>query len=206
MKRILLIAGLGLCLLAGIVKADDDTTDQLLAELAALQYLQGDFSQRQLDEDGELLGESSGRFRLLRPGYFSWEILSPDSQLIIADPDSLWHYDRDLDTVTRRPVAGREEMSPLQVLGGNEDVLRERFEVSLEEGGSYLLTPLVGDPGFRRLSLQLDEGVIRGMDILDSLDQRVTIEFSNLDTETALSAEDFAFTPPEGADLFYHDQ
>jgi outer membrane lipoprotein carrier protein len=206
MKRLLYIAGLGLCLLAAISSASDNAADQLLAELSGLSHLQGDFSQRQLGEGGEVLAESSGRFRLLRPGYFAWEILSPDSQLIIADPQNLWHYDRDLETVTRRPVAGRAEMSPLQVLGGDENLLRERFTVTVAEDGAFQLLPVAGDQGFRRLTLYLDGGSIQGMDILDSLGQRVTIEFRNLDAATALTAEDFAFTPPAGADLFYHDE
>ena len=204
MKRSLLLTGL--CLFTALATASDEAVDQLLAELSGLHQLQGDFRQTQFGQEGQPLAESSGRFQLLRPGYFVWEILSPDSQLIIADPDNLWHYDRDLETVTRRPVSGREEMSPLQVLGGDEDILRERFTVTVEPGGAYRLLPVVGDPGFRSLTLRLQAGAIRGMEILDNLDQRISIEFMNLDAATSLTVDDFAFSPPEDADLFYHDE
>jgi len=180
--------------------------DALVAELAPIRHLQGNFIQRQYSVDGQLLAESSGRFRLLRPGYFSWEILSPDRQLIIADPSYVWHYDRDLDTVTRRPVSVDGEWTPFQILGGDAAALRERFRVEQVAGGEFLLTPLAPDTGFKQLSLSLDGARITGMKIVDNLDQSVVIEFTDLDSESELDKGDFSFTPPDGADTFYYDQ
>ncbi|MEJ2532564.1 MAG: outer membrane lipoprotein chaperone LolA [Halioglobus sp.] len=206
MTRLLIIVALGLCLVAGAVRGAENAADDLLRRLAGIRQMQGDFVQRQYDRNDTLLSESRGSFRLLRPGYFAWDIDSPDSQLIIADPTYLWHYDRDLETVTRRPVAGREEMSPLQVLGGDEAVLRERFDVRTAGAGAYLLAPVSGDPGFRQLTLQFEGKVVSAMDIVDKLNQRVHIDFEKVDTASALQPEDFAFSPPEGVDLFYYDE
>jgi len=180
--------------------------DDLVAALEPVKQLQGKFSQRQYGQDKLLLTESSGKFRLLRPGYFSWEILSPDSQLIIAGPRYIWHYDRDLETVTRRPVTTDAEMTPLQILGGDEDALREKFQVERNAEGAFLLTPRSGDVGFKRLTLFLDKDQLTGMEIQDNLDQDVVIEFTDLDSRSALTAADFAFTPPAGADHFYYDE
>lgn len=180
--------------------------DELLAALEGIEYLQGRFEQRQYGEDDVLQVESDGTFRLLRPGYFAWEILSPDSQLIIADPEYIWHHDRDLETVTRRPVTDSAEMSPLQILGGDEATLRGKFQVIRQGKGDFTLTPLAGDAGFRRLTLHLEEKVVTGMEIEDNLNQRVVIEFNALDSTTVLTGADFAFIPPDGADLFYYDQ
>jgi outer membrane lipoprotein carrier protein len=184
---------------------DTDLND-LLAALAPIERLQGLFSQRQYGQDGLLLAESSGSFKLLRPGYFAWEILSPDQQLIIADPDFIWHYDRDLETVTRRPVTSESAMAPLQILGGDESALREKFQIDRAEDGAFVLTPISENAGFKQLTLHLGDAQITGMDVLDNLGQQVMIEFSNLDGESALTDSDFAFTPPEGADLFYYDE
>lgn len=186
--------------------AQDTDTDQLLLALEDINSLQGSFQQQQFAETDVLLVESSGTFRLLRPGYFAWEILSPDRQLIIATPEYIWHHDLDLETVTRRPVGDTAEMSPLQVLGGDEAVLRERFSVTQPREGLFTLTPSKGDPGFLSLSLMLDNGTIAGMEIMDKLNQRVVITFDELDTDTTLTAADFAFTPPDGVDQFYYDE
>jgi outer membrane lipoprotein carrier protein len=180
--------------------------DELSGALQDIQQLQGNFAQRQYGANDVLLVESSGTFRLLRPGYFAWEIVSPDSQLIIASPEFIWHYDRDLETVTRRPVTDNAQMSPLQVLGGDDAVLREKYSVTRADNGSFTLTPLAADAGFKRLTLQLDGSRITGMDILDNLNQRVVVVFDQMDSQTKLSSDDFAFSPPDGVDLFYYDE
>lgn len=207
MPRMFVMLGLAFSLAAGLARADGEATDALIDRLAGIEQLAGNFQQVQYSsDDEETVGESSGRFRLLRPGYFAWEIDAPDSQLIIADPHYVWHYDRDLETVTRRPVTGNEALSPLQVLGGNSEVLRQRFAISETENGDFLLRPLGDGAGFRSLLLRLDESGLVGMEIRDNLDQRLVITFADVRSDAGLTAGDFAFSPPEGVDLFYHDR
>ncbi len=143
MTKYLLTIWLGLAPLLSLAQAESDV-DDLLASLAPIKHLQGSFSQQQYGQDNLLLAESSGKFRLLRPGYFSWEILNPDEQLIIAGPEFIWHYDRDLETVTRRPVTSNAEMTPLQILGGDESALREKFQVVRKAEGALSAHPTVG--------------------------------------------------------------
>jgi outer membrane lipoprotein carrier protein len=188
------------------VAQDGSDVDKLLAALAPIKKLQGSFSQQQYGQDKLLLEESSGKFRLLRPGYFSWEILSPDKQLIIAGPQYIWHYDRDLETVTRRPVTSGAEMTPLQILGGDESALREKFRVVQKAEGTFQLTPVATDVGFKQLTLYLNKTQLTGMDILDNLDQSVVIKFADLDDKAELGSADFEFTPPAGTDLLYYDE
>ncbi|MFT4520629.1 MAG: outer membrane lipoprotein carrier protein [Halioglobus sp.] len=183
-----------------------DDLQSFSAALSEIEKLRGEFVQRQFGEDGSTLLETTGRFSLLRPGYFSWEILAPDNQIIIADPQFLWQHDRDLETVTRRPISDGVQMAPLQILDGNEAALRQGFEVVKGTGSSFTLTPLQQDVGFRQLTVHLQGGLISSMDMRDSLDQRVEIVFSSLDADSDLKPADFAFIPPPGADLFYYDQ
>ena len=181
-------------------------TDELLLALAPIQYLQGSFSQNQFGQDNVLLAESSGRFRLLRPGYFYWEILTPDEQLIIAGPEYIWHFDRDLETVTRRPVISDAQMTPLQILGGDDAALRENFSIVQQNEQLFLLTPLSPEVGFKQLSLHFTAAQLTGMEILDNLNQRIVIKFTDLDAQSELTGSDFDFVPPAGADLFYYDE
>jgi len=184
--------------------------EELIQVLNQLSSLHGEFSQLQYDTDNVLLGQSSGTFSMLRPGYFSWRIESPDSQLIIATPEFIWHHDIDLETVTRRPIAKSGALSPLQILGGNKDLLRSQFVISKNTAGDFILTPDSeagdGNPGFSSLTLKLENSDLTGMEIIDALNQRVVISFENVDKSQELSPEDFSFTPPEGVDLFYYDE
>jgi len=209
MNRTSVASGLlALCLLALVPQARAEAAvDALLAKLAGISHLQGEFRQRQYGEDGSPAGESRGVFALLRPVWFRWEIQAPDRQLIIAGPEYLWHYDMDLETVTRRPVVGSVETSPLQVLAGDEAVLREQFSVERGEGDSFILVPTAGEHGFRRLQVNFDGDTIAGMEILDTLGQRLVVDFTQVDAATALTESDFDFNPPPaGVDLFYYDQ
>ncbi|MDH4039755.1 MAG: outer membrane lipoprotein chaperone LolA [Gammaproteobacteria bacterium] len=203
----LVTAVLGFCLLAGAAWAEDTAaTDQLLARLNRISYLQGEFTQRQYGEGDTVIAESSGAFKLLRPFFFSWEIRAPDSQLIVANAEYLWHYDIDLQTATRHPVVGNVEASPLQILGGDESALRDQYTVTQDADNTFTLVPLGDGHSFRRLSVTFAGDTIGRMDIVDKLGQRVVVDFKRVDATTPLSSGDFEFTPPaEGVDLFYYD-
>lgn len=201
-----LLAALVLAMPATLAQADAVT--ELMAALDQFKQLQGKFEQQQFPQGDGPAVTSSGEFRLLRPGYFSWEIQEPDSQLIVANPKYIWHYDRDLETVTRRPTDTSAGMTPLQVLGGDETALREAYSVTREltpEQG-YVLRPRHDSAGFKQLAIQMHDNQISGMEILDNLGQRVEISFSGMDQSSALTSKDFDFSPPADADLFYYDE
>jgi outer membrane lipoprotein carrier protein len=202
------IAGVGLCLLAAMARAEEaGATDQLLARLNRITHLQGEFTQRQYGDGDTVVAESSGAFKLLRPFFFSWEIRAPDNQLIVANAEYLWHYDIDLQTATRHPVVGNVEASPLQILGGDESALRNQYAVTRDADNTFTLTPLGDTHSFRRVTVTFAGDTIGRMDIVDKLGQRVVVDFSKVDATTPLSSGDFEFTPPaEGVDLFYYDE
>lgn len=204
MRAFLLVLLLGLAVPHAL--ASDSGVDALLDSLSPIKYLQGSFTQRQYGQDEQLLVETSGRFRLLRPGYFSWEIQSPDSQLIIADPEYVWHHDRDLETVTRRPVSMNGEGTPFQILGGDAASLRDNFTVQQLDSGSFRVSPLSDAAGFRELTLTLEESRLSAMKIKDNLEQAIHIDFFDLDGDSELTPSDFIFSPPAGADTFYYDE
>ena len=207
MKKIVLLLALGLCLVAGIARSDSADTEKLIERLADVQQLQGQFRQTQYaNGDDALISASGGNFKLLKPHYVAWEIDSPDNQLIVADGEHLWHFDRDLETVTRRPVAGQKDLSPLQILAGDTAQLREKFLVSNTGEGRFRLAPIDDDAAFRALTLVFVDGQISAMEVVDKLNQRLFIELLEVDATTTLVPADFAFEPPEGADLFYHDR
>jgi outer membrane lipoprotein carrier protein len=201
---------LSLTVPATMARAQADAANELIAVLNQSASLQGQFEQSQYDVSNTFMGESSGSFKMLRPGYFSWDIASPDSQLILATPQYIWHHDRDLETVTRRPSSNSAAVTPLQILGGDEQLLRAQFDVEVSTDGVFTLVPKVVEgadsPVFSRLSLSVADGVISGMEIIDGLQQRLVIKFNNVERATALTTEAFEFTPPNGVDLFLYDE
>lgn len=197
---------LTLALITAAVPALGDATEALLQHLSGFSSLTGQFIQQQYPEGSSEPLISEGNFKLLRPDYFAWEISAPDSQLIIATPDYVWQHDRDLETVTRRPVEGSAQTSPLQVLGGDEAALRDNYAVTEAGPGRYQLAPRAENAAFRELQVEFAGNTLTGMKIIDNLGQRVNVDFTHLVRDAPLTREDFDFTPPPGADLFYYDE
>ena len=73
------ILGCYAVLLSAALQAD------VLETLAEREGMAGQFTQEIISPEGEVLERSSGSFGLLRPHFFRWEILTPDSQLLLAD-------------------------------------------------------------------------------------------------------------------------
>jgi outer membrane lipoprotein carrier protein len=208
MRALLATLLLCFCTFAWAVDATEEKAapiEELIMQLQGVDALQGNFVQQLYDHKNELLMESSGNFSLLRPGFFSWEILSPDNQLVIANPDFIWHYDRDLDTVTRRPANAEANLAPLQILGGDDGALRQHYQVD-GGAGEYSLTPLQANAGFQLLHISLGELGPTRMEIDDNLQQKVVITFQHLEHSKTLTAADFSFSPPPESDVFYYDE
>ena len=85
-------------------------------------------------------------------------------------------------------------------------MLREQYRISEGESGSFVLSPVTADAGFKELTVFFDGDALHRMVIHDNLNQRVEVTLSELNSSPALTPEDFSFVPPPGADLFYYDE
>ena len=198
-KRWWITGLLALCLLVGMAR---DLVADELAVLMTASGMQGQFTQRITDADGDDLGTSKGRFALLRPSFFKWEIESPGSQLIVSDGTYLWQYDRDLETISRRNVPGAGT-SPLQLLALDIDALRQDYEVEALDRGLRLI-PRQDNALFQRLDIVLEEGMPTQLDVIDNLDQHLSITL-NVEYGELPSIAAFIFMPPEDVELTISD-
>lgn len=196
----LLFAILGCCAMSTAL-AQESPAEALARELEQLGQLAGRFTQT-ISEPGSAVAEvfSAGRFGLMRPGRFYWDIERPDSQLLVVNAGVLWHYDRDLQTATRRPLTDAATL-PLQILAGDRAVLARDFEVYPAGDGAYRLVPRVAEAGFSELTLSLEDSLPVRMQLSDELGRSIDIRFSAL-SRTGLGESDFLFTPPPGVDVF----
>lgn len=180
-----------------------DTLQQSLGNLGSLT---GNFEQTLYSGDGEVLEQSSGSFSLLRPGYLSWHILEPDEQLLLAANETLWHYDVELETATRRRIPAGNPSSPLTILGGSSDDLEAAYRIETLGDDRWLLEPLFEDAEFSSVELSFDGGLPVAMRIRDNLGRLTVISLGDLDPAAALSPQDFIFDPPAGIDIYDSDE
>jgi outer membrane lipoprotein carrier protein len=194
----------GLLLLAADAQADQAALNELNARLSALQSLRADFEQTLLASDGRVLERSSGSLMLLQPGYFSWHIVKPDEQLLVAAEGVLWHYDVDLETVTRRTIPADSSHSPLALLAGAGEAL-EQYDVETLQAQTWRLVPLAESADFSALVLQFDGDRPTLMVVEDALLRSTEIRFLNTQPNAPLTDQDFFFEPPPGVDVYSND-
>jgi chaperone LolA len=178
------------------------TEAQLWTLLDTQSQARGRFLQELYSEDDELLERSSGDYAVLRPDYFRWEIDYPDRQLIVISGHELWHYDIDLAAATRRDTRDNREFTPLELLAGNSEELRERFSVEPMDAGRYRLVPLFAQAGFASVDMTWENGEIVAMAVRDRSGQLISLTLTPEPDAPALSPEDFHFVPPDGVDVY----
>ena len=194
--------GCVLLLLVSAARAEVSLQDRL----SAIQSLQGEFHQRVLSENGQELESSSGQFKLLQPGFFSWHIQTPDAQLLLATGKTLLQYDVELQTATRREIGETEGRGPLAILSGDGGNLEAHYHIEQTGSDTYRLQPKGTNTDFTALSLTFSGALPTRMTVQDQLQQTTIIEFTEVQMNPPLEAADFDFTPPAGVDLYYHER
>ena len=91
-------------LIAGAAHAT--ALDQFKSFVAGTKSARGEFTQTQVRTSGKPGKTSSGTFVFARPGKFIWTYQKPYEQLLQADGDTLYLYDKDLNQVTTRKLGG----------------------------------------------------------------------------------------------------
>ena len=170
-----------------------------------LESLQGRFEQQAFDANGELRERSSGKVALAAPGRFRWDYEDPYPQTIVADGTRIWVYDPELEQVSVRAQAGEQQSSPLAALTDPAELQRQ-FEISEEgerDGLAWvrLVPRKAEDAQIVEARLGFEGAALREMRLLDSLQQRSVLRFSDWVRNGALEASLFHFVPPVGVDV-----
>lgn len=178
------------------------------------QSAKGDFTQRLIKTAGgdksapQSTTTSSGNFIFARPGKFIWIYLQPYEQVLQADGDKLYIYDKDLNQVTIKKLGNALGSSPAAILFGSND-LEQNFilkEGSAREGLEWLeVTPKAKDTTFDHIRIGMRNGIPEAMELQDAFGQMSLLSFTNFVKNPPLSADRFKFVPPKGVDVFNHD-
>jgi outer membrane lipoprotein carrier protein len=159
---------------------------------------------------GEAAGRSktsSGRFEFLRPNRFRFEYTKPFEQSIVADGDTLWLYDVDLNQVTARKQQDVLGSTPAALIAAGTDIksLAAVFELKsapASDGMEWVdARPRGKDGQLQSVRVGFRQGQLSVLEILDSLGQRSVLTFKDWQGNAPLKAERFHFEPPAGADV-----
>lgn len=186
--------------------AEASALDQFKSFVAGTKSAKGDFTQQQLgkSKSGKAAPASSGTFVFARPGKFIWTYQKPYEQLLQADGETLYIYDKDLNQVTTRKLGNALGSSPAAILFGSND-LEKNFTLSEagERDGAEWLTavPKTRDTTFEQIGIGLKGGVPVAMELKDQFGQVSLLKFTSFQRNPALGAQQFRFEVPKGADV-----
>ena len=183
--------------------------EQFKSFVSATRTARGEFTQRLVKADADrggarLSNPSTGSFQFARPGKFIWIYSKPYEQLLQADGDKLYIFDKDLNQVTIKTLGNAIGSSPAAILFGSND-LEKNFTLSeggTREGIEWLQAiPKTKDTNFEKIGIGLKDGMPVAMELRDSFGQVSLLSFTRFEKNPSLPANQFRFVIPKGADV-----
>ena len=152
---------------------------------------------------GASSGTFSGVMSVQRPNNFRWETKSPSQQLIVANGNSMWVYDKDLEQATKQAVDSQVGNTPALLLSGDPSKIDSNFKITqpYDNKNYYVLYPKSANASFKSLSISFSSGKPVMMVLNDTLGQTTSIKFSAIKLNPSINASQFKFTPPKGVDI-----
>ncbi|MBT9505640.1 outer membrane lipoprotein chaperone LolA [Rhodoferax sp.] len=154
---------------------------------------------------------STGTFEFFRPNRFKFIYKKPFEQSIVADGQTLWLYDVDLNQVSARKQAQVLGSTPAALIAAAPDLRALQADFTLtdapeKDGMEWVLaTPKGKDGQLQSIRVGFKVGDkstgLAALEILDSFGQRSVLNFSAFQANAALDAASFQFKPPQGADV-----
>lgn len=154
---------------------------------------------------------STGLFEFQRPSRFRFVYRKPFEQTIVADGQTLWHFDVDLNQVTARRQSEALATTPVALVASANDLRALQREFVLQDAPDQdglrwvVATPRAADSTLKSVRIGLkpnDRGpILAVLDMLDSFGQRSVLTLTGFEVNANLPAESFQFRPPPGADV-----
>ena len=136
-----------------------------------------------------------------------WTYGSPDTQILISNGKTLWHYVSDEEQVTKVPIESIYSSNTPALFLAGKGKLTKAFNVesvSLDKNPiSITLTPKEDDQALTRLQLFANKKnyQITGSTVYDKLGNRTEIRFTQIKTNRDISEKTFQFQAPQNVEV-----
>ena len=179
--------------------------DKLRGFLSSIDVLSARFEQSILNMESGEAGRFQGMLYLSRPGKFRWDYTEPYEKQILADGDTVYVVDTDLDQITYVSQERALKGTPASILVEQGD-LNERFEVidiGESQGMDWVeLLPRDEESQFTRILIAFLSDDIRRMEISDKFGQITRFQFYDIEQNPELEKDFFKFKSRQGFDQF----
>jgi outer membrane lipoprotein carrier protein len=155
---------------------------------------------------------STGQFSFVRPTRFRFDYVKPFPQVIVADGQTLWLYDADLEQVTARKQAQALGSTPAALVATavNLSALQKEFTLEAQVDADGLqwvqATPKNRESTLQsvRMGLRVEGAQVSlaKLEIFDAMGQRSVLSFERFEVNpVSLGAAQFNFVTPKGVSV-----
>lgn len=189
----------------------NEAKQRLMAKLSQLAFFSADYSQKILNEQGELLQQGSGTLAISKPNLMNWKTITPDETLLVSDGNTLWSYDPFIEQVSAYSLAKSIHNTPILLLTSDEPSLWQQYSVieqkdDVESGSRFVVLPNDENSQIKKLTLSFtdmkDNDVqLTELSFQDATGQISQISLSNFNNKVKPDAALFTFSLPDGVRL-----
>lgn len=184
-------------------------SQELMDKLSNIKSFDARFEQTIAEKGKEAFNKTSGYLKILRPGLFYWMSEQPDEILVVADGDSIWTYDMELEQIVQNDQQTSMGQSPAAILAGEVVDLDQEYEITSLEPNECLdkvdtcfqLSPKAADSVFMEIKIGFSGTSLQSIVLQDALDQTIETRFFDVKINAPMDKKLFDFTPPPGVDL-----
>ena len=186
---------------------EQEALDAVQSNYEKILTFEAEFAQKSYVKMMDETQHAKGTVSIKKPGRMKWIYGAPDTQVLISNGKTLWHYVADEEQVTKIPIESiYSSNTPALFLAGQGNLIQtfNVESVSLETNPiSITLTPKKDDQALTRLQLFANNKnyQITGSTVYDKLGNKTEIHFSKIKTNRAIPEKTFQFQAPPNVEV-----
>lgn len=197
---------LGLTLAFASMSVQADAAHELQQKLSNITSYKASFKQDVRDEFNRVLDSSSGYFELQRPKQFRWAVEEPYEQVIVADGENLWQFDKDIEQINVSALDASLKTTPAAILTQSKVDIVHNYNVAeiatdSEQSSLFQLSSKAEDALFERMLIEFKNDNLVALHVNDNLGQVTSIEFNDVQLDLDFDGDHFTFEAPDGVDV-----
>jgi len=181
--------------------------DRVQAFYEKTQDFTADFKQDYTYKAFKRTQTSSGKVTFKKPALMRWEYEKPSPRTFVLAGDRVFAHDPEAKLITRAALSTNQLSASVTFLFG-VGKLENEFAIVKKAcakctGTQLEMTPLVPDPRFKKILLEVDEKTAQVLKstVIDPDGSENAISFLNLTTNVGINESHFKLTPPPGTQV-----
>lgn len=172
-------------------------------KLSEIHTLDARFTQTVATKHG-VASRTTGTLALSRPGRFRWQTQQPTEQIVVADGQRVWIYDKDLEQVAVRKQTQTLGAAGALFLSQSTQAIGRDFTVTYSQSDhteTFILQAKSSKANFERVILVFHKQQLASIALDDQLGQHTTVTFKQVRINHSEPASLFTLKVPAGVDV-----